>query len=460
MNSTLRRDRAQSRPAPRRGGMNGCVGMLVWAILLSPSLVLLTGAGCPGPEGPQGPAGSPGPGGPQGPDDLDDIPAENDNCPGVTNSDQADDDADGIGNACDNCPTLANVDQADANGNGIGDACEPIGIWQKTGGDAFSNLTDFSLQFLTFNTDGTALLTFQKTGTGVLRCNQAFFATIDASSLIIEAPGLTDSTRLLHYQLTDANSLTLTDSRGASSTLTRVTEVPVEFQCQTLTILRTFENLLDPDGFTGLAYDGTLLWYEEEDNRLIHPFDPATGTFGPPVLLDNSQFSHVHAMQGADFWAHCGCGNGEDVQRRTQADVLVDTVNTNTDLGNQISVRGIAFDSTANVLWLHGFSFNDRVNRFLRVNAEVEPDVLLEAVDFDVILTSIAFDGTNLWGILGFGPGQEIVQIDPATFQAIATFESPNPQVSWRGIAATGTGTLFLLGETDSGQGIIIEVSP
>lgn len=31
---------------------------------------------------------------------------------------------DGIGDVCDNCPTVSNADQADADGNGIGDACE------------------------------------------------------------------------------------------------------------------------------------------------------------------------------------------------------------------------------------------------------------------------------------------------------------------------------------------------
>jgi RHS repeat-associated protein len=47
-----------------------------------------------------------------------------DNCPSVSNPDQADSDNDGIGNACDNCPSVANPDQADADGDGIGDLCD------------------------------------------------------------------------------------------------------------------------------------------------------------------------------------------------------------------------------------------------------------------------------------------------------------------------------------------------
>ena len=47
-----------------------------------------------------------------------------DNCPTVSNSDQADSDVDGVGNACDNCPDHLDVDQIDSDYDGIGDACD------------------------------------------------------------------------------------------------------------------------------------------------------------------------------------------------------------------------------------------------------------------------------------------------------------------------------------------------
>lgn len=47
-----------------------------------------------------------------------------DNCPLLTNADQADDDIDGVGNVCDNCGDIYNPHQSDAEHDGLGAACD------------------------------------------------------------------------------------------------------------------------------------------------------------------------------------------------------------------------------------------------------------------------------------------------------------------------------------------------
>jgi hypothetical protein len=47
-----------------------------------------------------------------------------DNCPLVSNLDQADTDADDVGDVCDNCLVLANSNQDDTDNDGVGDACD------------------------------------------------------------------------------------------------------------------------------------------------------------------------------------------------------------------------------------------------------------------------------------------------------------------------------------------------
>ena len=51
---------------------------------------------------------------------------EGNSCDVITNDCIPDDDQDGIANSCDNCPWVSNPDQADSNSDGIGDVCSDI----------------------------------------------------------------------------------------------------------------------------------------------------------------------------------------------------------------------------------------------------------------------------------------------------------------------------------------------
>jgi gliding motility-associated-like protein len=60
-----------------------------------------------------------------GDSDGDGIVDASDNCPSVSNPDQADMDGDGIGDVCDNCVAISNSNQLDTDGDGIGNVCDP-----------------------------------------------------------------------------------------------------------------------------------------------------------------------------------------------------------------------------------------------------------------------------------------------------------------------------------------------
>ena len=78
-------------------------------------------------------------------DDGDGVLDRIDNCPNVSNPDQADLDGDMHGDVCDNCPRTANVDQIDADGNGIGDVCQEEDHYetsQDTDGDGIADTAD------------------------------------------------------------------------------------------------------------------------------------------------------------------------------------------------------------------------------------------------------------------------------------------------------------------------------
>ena len=144
-------------------------------------------------------------------------------------------------------------------------------------------------------------------------------------------------------------------------------------------------------------------------------------------------------------------------------DTTVDEVNTASDLGEELSVNAIAYDEGNAVLWLQGSSFSLQSGRIMKVSSDPEPDVLLQTFDFDVRLRGLAWDGTWLWGVT---LEQNVVRIDPVSLQAVETFDSPDPDVEWAGIASApatvGGGTsLYLIGQDDATEaGVLIEVQP
>lgn len=333
------------------------------------------------------------------------------------------------------------------------------GIWGRTTGSILRLEGGALPESLVLDPRGAGRLLFRQDESGVLTCDEILHAR-SGDVVMLESGRSTfwPPTRLLLASRSDANTLLLREAGGATATFSRIAAVAED--CLRLTVERRFDGLpVVPHHFSGLAYDGTSLWYEADEGSgsgRAYPVNPATGVLGTPVDLARfTQFSHVHAMQSGDFWTHCGCGVGQEAQRQTAAGTTVDTIDTR-DLGDEIGIYAIAYDPVARVLYLHGSSYSRGKGRLLRVDSDAEPDVLLGAADLPVSLAGMTWDGTQLWGLIGGSLG--VVRIDPATNRAVATYEVPDASVEWQGIAAVGS-RLYLIGRKD-GAGVLVAATP
>lgn len=412
--------------------------------LAVPLIGLLLMAGCPNTPEPT-------------PTDVDGdgVADGSDNCPLTFNPDQADADNDGVGDSCDNCVSIANSAQADGDGDGIGDVCEISGAWQVTEGSLFSGQTTNELQYLSLGADGSAVLYFTDPAIGGNVCLSGIYVAIDSNALLLDLAGTFDEELLLLERPT-ADTITLTDMLGSMATLTSASAVPTEFQCQTLTVTDRFENLPRPDTFSGLGFDGERLWFEEQDTGLAYPVTPATGAAGTAIDLGiGSDYTHLQTLQGDNFWTFCDvCGASRVAALRDQTGAGLDEVDTDA-LGAPIAIRAMLWRADTSTLWLHGLG-TDGVYKFLRVNSDAEPDTLVDTIPLDLMLSGLAYDGTNLWALAG---DDTIYKLAGENLSVLATYESPDPAVDWSGIAWVGN-NLYAIGTSTANAGVLVELQP
>jgi hypothetical protein len=337
-----------------------------------------------------------------------------------------------------------------------GSTVTPAGAWQLTSGDVLSSLVDFPpLTYLLFNADGTGEVYTKDSATGTLSSRSLTFSQ-SGKSLTVDIGG---EVAVVSFSLPNATSLQLTDDTGAQSLFKQVAAVPPEAQCKSFQVGSRFDlSVLPVTGYTsGLGFDGTMLWFSQANTDSVYPVNPTTGVLGTPVTLSASQFDNLQTMQGADFWLLCDCGNDSTTNRRTNMDVSVSTVDTNT-FADPVSIEAMAYDNGNNVLWLDGSRLLDRQGWLLEVNSNATPPTLLQNAAFDVSLRSLTWDGTHLWALTYTRSGV-IIEVDVTTFQAVATYNSPDLTVEWAGIASVGP-DLFLTGVTADNKGVLQKVTP
>ncbi len=327
-----------------------------------------------------------------------------------------------------------------------------IGTWQRTSGTLLQAQGLEGLGWLELKEDGSGTL-FAKSGAGVVGCAPVVQAQLSEEVLFLDVPALAHN-RAYRWAV-EGEVLTVTDERDARTTFTRKEAVPAADRCVTAAPLRTHSLTERPAGNGGLGDDGMNLWFTRDSDSVLRAVVPETGALGTTVTLLSS-YDKVVAMQGADFWAHCGCGGSDEIQRRTVADGLVDSINTELDLGNQLSIRGGAWDGTH--LWLSGLNRDTDQSQLLKVQSGDEPDTLVATITLasGLALRGLAATPTHLWGITHF-LGDVLVRLDPVTGAVDRTLSLPVGP-SWSGVAIRGDRAWLVGTQQDYSGGVLIEV--
>lgn len=382
-----------------------------------------------------------------------------------------DTDGDGVPNSTDNCPLISNGNQADANLNGYGDACDPVGIWKRVSGKIFGSVsvstnTTNHVEYIALSSDGTGALYLQDSDTNILGCGSCSFALAGSNAIIVDLSlfntfvdgGFLSGQKTIIYTRVDANTMTFKDAAGNESTYTRVDGVPADNICKSFTLGNKYTLGVRPVSSWGsMAYDGSQLWFTEQGTANLYPINPSNGALGAANILPGG-YSYIIACQGTDFWGSCACGSVSDVKRKTQAGVEVDSVDTAAaPISSQLTINCGAWDANNNVLWLSGNNSAANELRLMRVNSNANPNVLNGVTKFNAGLRAMTFRNTELWAVTSTSP-QVVITINGSTFKATATYAVPDPAVAWTGIAAVGN-QLYLLG-VFQGAGVLQAITP
>lgn len=327
-----------------------------------------------------------------------------------------------------------------------------LGVWEASSGDLWNKVYG-TPRFMEFDADGGGSLHTRFEPSGVLGCGLEFLhAELLDGFLAVDIGGQ----RLYRYELTDADTLVLSDQAGNSLTLTRATEVPAAATCGELQVAETVTDIhVAMHSFSGLGIQSpTSFWVSTNDYKLTS-INPSTGAATPAPTPLSSQYVHVQAFDGANYWAHCGCGGSQDVELHTPDtnSTPVETVDT-VALGTEIGVRAAAVDGTT--LWLAGYARDGSgSNRVLKLEKSGNAHTLSDSFAFSNISSLAAADG-KLWALTN-AIGATLVRIDTTSKLAAASYALPSGY-QWQALAATG-GSLWVAGREPDGDMRLIRVT-
>ena len=314
------------------------------------------------------------------------------------------------------------------------------GHWQYVSGPMVVGAAVDNLSYPELTASGAGTLyTNSPKGHGINGCGAISFAALSDTIVAFNIPDFPDDrgvvTQFYQYALPNADGLTLTDSLGNVTTYKRATQIPASVTCQPVPVATpiAIPDALRPN-YQGLATDATNLWFSPNNGGAV-PLNPTNGTTGGQITFPVAgQYQFVIAVQGTDFWLMCWCGNNTSLQRRKLNGTLVSSFDLSAaPINRQFFIRAASHDG-AN-LWVAGYDYNLKKYQLLKLNAEVSPPTVLQAINFDAPVDGLAFKGGDPW-VLSYYVGPVLVDLNTA---GVAKTTNALPRGSYyRGLVTVG----------------------
>ena len=337
-------------------------------------------------------------------------------------------------------------------------APDVIGTWMQVGGryllDPDREIQEAGVALaLAIDDDSGGSLHLRTLATGIVTCSPLVYGLPADDQMLLSIGG----GNLYAVARPDAGSLVLTDAAGHAAIFARVAAPPDSMLCSSLQIVRRFDLSLDIEGRTGLAYDGTHLWFTGRSAQTVIAVDPASGAVASLRRITVADAPLVHAAQGADLWRICGCqpdapGAGKAL-RVAPDETIADKVDVRM-LGGSAWVPmpwSMAHAPGSGSLWVYGpgrWPFD-----LLEIDARADPDVLLREIRLGFRADAMCWRGSELLAVTD----NRVVRIDGSTFRVLRTYDSPDDLVL-RGIAVAGPQVFALATPWASTQAVILEL--
>lgn len=338
-----------------------------------------------------------------------------------------------------------------------------VGAWAPVEGDLFAFFPGAEFRVLEFYEPGYGTATFRHPETNALACLDFIYSPLGDNTVFIDVEVFDEGALYLAksyvYDIR-GDTMGLADTSGRRQIFTKLSAAPEGSECIRLEATVVAEGVeADPRFSTGLVSDGVDLWFgaNVDSDDVFIAVDPLDGMVGAPLVRTSGEVN-VHAHDGSLFWLRHPSqiiAVGHNL-----ADVEIDRIDTELDLGLELEISSMAWDGTH--LWFAGEAASDGNRELLEVNPVSK--MLVNRYDFDVDLRAMTWGGDSLWAIIDESPSP-IVEIDIDTQEVIRTYEIPGySPIShpYRGLAAVDDDLYVLLEERLSGdrRATIVRVTP